>query len=78
MQSRRLLHVAPEEILSIRFQSIPGIEYLSADLVDPNAVVDIETATLLHFLSQRKDEADPGQARERFPPLCVGSADLLL
>lgn len=45
--------------------------------VDPNAVVDIETATLLHFLSQRKDEADPGQARERFPPLCVGSADLL-
>ncbi len=45
--------------------------------VDPNAVVDIETATLLHFLSQRKDEADPGQAGERFAPLCVGSADLL-
>ncbi len=45
--------------------------------VDPNAVVDIETATLLHFLSQRKDEADPGHAGERFAPLCVGSADLL-
>ncbi len=45
--------------------------------INPNAVVDIETATLLHFLSQRKDEADPGQAGERYPPLCLGAADLL-
>ncbi|MBX3660989.1 MAG: hypothetical protein KF804_00930 [Burkholderiales bacterium] len=45
--------------------------------VDPNAVVDIETVTLLHFLSQRKDEPDTGQLGDRFAPLCIGSADLL-
>jgi SAM-dependent methyltransferase len=42
MQSRRLLHIAPEEILTTRFRRIAGIEYLSADLADPRAMVQMD------------------------------------
>ncbi len=40
-------------------------------------LTDIETATLLHFLSQRKDTANTKESGDRFPPMCIGSADLL-
>ena len=40
-------------------------------------LVDIETATLLHFLSQRMDAADTKEAGGRFSPLCIGAADLM-
>lgn len=45
--------------------------------INENAVNDIETATLLHFLSKRKDAADTKAKGEYFAPMCVGSADLL-
>lgn len=45
--------------------------------LDESSLADIETATLLHFLSQRKDTADTRAGGDRFPPLCLGSADLL-
>lgn len=45
--------------------------------LDESSLADIETATLLHFLSQRKDAADTRAGGDRFPPLCLGSADLL-
>ena len=44
---------------------------------DDKTLTDIETATLLHFLSQRKDTANTKESGDRFPPMCVGSADLL-
>lgn len=53
-----------------------GFNKITREL-DENALTDIETATLLHFLSQRKDTADTRAGGDRFPPLCLGSADLL-
>ncbi len=44
---------------------------------DDKTLTDIETATLLHFLSQRKDTANTKESGDRFPPMCIGSADLL-
>lgn len=44
---------------------------------DEKALTDIETATLLHFLSQRKDTADTRAGGDRFAPVCIGSADLM-
>lgn len=34
-----MLHVAPEAGLSLRYQSIPGVHYISADLKSPRAMV---------------------------------------
>jgi hypothetical protein len=45
--------------------------------LDERTLADIETATLLHFLSQRKDTADTRAGGDRFAPVCIGSADLL-
>jgi hypothetical protein len=45
--------------------------------LDSSALTDIETATLLHFLSQRKDTANTKEGGDRYPPMCVGSADLM-
>lgn len=39
--------------------------------------LDVETQALLRLLNQVKDEADTKSNRESYPPLCVGSADLL-
>ena len=39
--------------------------------------LDVETQALLRLLNQVKDEADTKSNRESFPPLCVGSADLM-
>jgi hypothetical protein len=45
--------------------------------LDSSALADIETATLLHFLSQRKDTANTKEGGDRHPPMCIGSADLM-
>lgn len=45
--------------------------------INAGTLTDIETATLLHFLSQRKDTADTRATGDRFPPACIGAADLL-
>ncbi|WP_126226865.1 methylation-associated defense system protein MAD7 [Burkholderia ambifaria] len=53
-----------------------GFDKLTRELND-TALTDIETATLLHFLSQRKDTADTRAGGDRFAPVCIGSADLM-
>ena len=54
----------------------PGVDP-HTDQYDPSATVDVETQALLHFDRQvtvdMRDSKDP----DRFPPLCVGQADLL-
>jgi hypothetical protein len=45
--------------------------------LDAAALTDIETATLLHFLSQRKDTPNTKEGSDRHPPMCLGSADLM-
>lgn len=53
-----------------------GFDKVTREL-NESALTDIETATLLHFLSQRKDAADTRAGGDRFAPLCVGAADLM-
>lgn len=53
-----------------------GFDKVTREL-NEKALTDIETATLLHFLSQRKDTADTRAGGDRFAPICIGSADLM-
>lgn len=53
-----------------------GFDKVTREL-NEKALTDIETATLLHFLSQRKDTADTRAGGDRFAPVCIGSADLM-
>jgi SAM-dependent methyltransferase len=39
---KKMLHVAPEEQLSTLFASAPGINYLSADLLSPKAMIRMD------------------------------------
>jgi SAM-dependent methyltransferase len=39
---RRMLHVAPERCLESRFRKIPGLDYVSADLDDPAALIRLD------------------------------------
>ncbi|MGO9840914.1 MAG: methylation-associated defense system protein MAD7 [Candidatus Acidiferrales bacterium] len=39
--------------------------------------IDVETQALLRFSEQVKDAKDTSSKDERFPPLCIGQADLL-
>jgi len=66
-------HHAIEHLKSFFFD---GFNKVTHEL-DERALTDVETATLLHFLSQRKDTANTKEGGDRFPPLCVGSADLM-
>lgn len=66
-------HKAIEHLKGFFFD---GFDKLTRELND-KALTDIETATLLHFLSQRKDTADTRAGGERFAPVCIGSADLM-
>ncbi len=45
--------------------------------IEGGAVLDVETQALLRLLDQVDDAEDTKSGRESFPPLCVGSADLL-
>jgi len=40
------LHVAPEEALAWRFRQVPGLDYLSADLYNPRAMVKMDIACI--------------------------------
>lgn len=42
----RMLHIAPEEALTRRFRQVPGLEYLSADLHDPKAMVKMDVSDI--------------------------------
>lgn len=44
---------------------------------DNSAVLDVETQALLRLMEQVDDAPDTRGGRASFPPLCVGSADLL-
>ncbi|HCT5749724.1 TPA: hypothetical protein OT174_001202 [Pseudomonas aeruginosa] len=66
-------HKAIEHLKGFFFD---GFDKLTRELND-QALTDIETATLLHFLSQRKDTADARAGGDRFVPVCIGSADLM-
>ena len=66
-------HKAIEHLKSFFFD---GFDKVTRELND-KALTDIETATLLHFLSQRKDTADTRAGGDRFAPVCIGSADLM-
>ena len=54
----------------------PGVD-LHTDKYDVSAAVDVETQALLHFDQQVTVDMRDSQEPERFPPLCVGQADLL-
>lgn len=66
-------HKAIEHLKGFFFD---GFDKFTRELND-KALTDIETATLLHFLSQRKDTADTRAGGDRFAPVCIGSADLM-
>jgi hypothetical protein len=66
-------HKAIEHLKGFFFD---GFDKLTRELND-KALTDIETATLLHFLSQRKDTADTRAGGDRFAPVCIGAADLM-
>lgn len=66
-------HRAIEHLKAFFFD---GFDKVTREL-NEKALTDIETATLLHFLSQRKDTADTRAGGDRFAPICIGSADLM-
>jgi hypothetical protein len=44
---------------------------------DTHATLDVETQALLRLLDQVEDVPDTRSGRESYPPVCIGSADLL-
>lgn len=42
----RMLHIAPEPALSWRFRQVPGLDYLSADLYSPSAMVKMDISDI--------------------------------
>jgi hypothetical protein len=69
-------HAGHHTIEHLKSFFFDGFNKVTREL-DNKALTDIETATLLHFLSQRKDAADTRAGGDRFPPMCIGSADLM-
>ena len=54
----------------------PGVDP-HTDQYDASATVDVETQALLHFDRQVTVDMRDSQKPDRFPPICVGQADLL-
>lgn len=54
----------------------PGID-LVTDKYDTGITVDVETQALLRFNSQVTADMRDSREPERFPPLCIGQADIL-
>lgn len=54
----------------------PGVDLLS-DRHDPNSVVDVETQAILRFDEQVTADMRDSKEPERYPPLCIGQADIL-
>lgn len=51
---QKMLHVAPEKTLAIKFNSIRGLEYISADLSNPAAMIKMDI-TDIHFEANHFD-----------------------
>jgi SAM-dependent methyltransferase len=47
-RTRRLLHVAPEPILASRLGRLVGVDYLSADLHNPEAMVEMDITNIAY------------------------------
>jgi len=45
-QNLRILHIAPEKAIQAFFQTIPGVEYLSGDLVNKSAMVRMDICNI--------------------------------
>ncbi|HEX6289081.1 MAG TPA: methyltransferase domain-containing protein [Herpetosiphonaceae bacterium] len=45
-ERRRLLHIAPEPALAAKFKALPHIEYVSADLYDPQAMITMDLCAI--------------------------------
>jgi SAM-dependent methyltransferase len=45
-KAKRLLHMAPERGLESRLRAVDGVDYLSADLVDPAAMVRLDVTKI--------------------------------
>ena len=43
---KRMLHIAPEEEFSRLLKNVPGLQYVSADLADPRAMVKVDITSL--------------------------------
>jgi hypothetical protein len=54
----------------------PGVDLLT-DRHDPSSVVDVETQALLRLDQQVTADMRDSKEPERYPPLCIGQADLL-
>lgn len=54
----------------------PGID-LVTDRYDSSVTVDVETQALLRFNQQVESDMRDSREPDRFPPLCIGQADLL-
>ena len=54
----------------------PGID-LVTDRYDSSMTVDVETQALLRFNQQVESDMRDSREPDRFPPLCIGQADLL-
>ncbi len=54
----------------------PGVDLLT-DRHDPSSVVDVETQALLRLDQQVTADMRDSKEPERYPPLCIGQADIL-
>jgi SAM-dependent methyltransferase len=45
-RSKKMLHVAPEPCLSARLRALPNVDYVSADLMDPAAMVVLDITNI--------------------------------
>lgn len=54
----------------------PGID-LVTDRYDPNASVDVETQAILRLDHQVTQDMKDSKEPSRFPPLCIGQADIM-
>ena len=66
-------HAAIEQLKRFFFQGHDKV----TGKADGAALLDVETQALLRLMEQVEDAPDTKDARESFPPVCVGSADLL-
>ncbi|MBI1920676.1 MAG: methyltransferase domain-containing protein [Geobacter sp.] len=44
--AKKMLHVAPEPIMERKFRQIAGLEYLSADIADPRAMMQMDITAI--------------------------------
>lgn len=61
---------------SLRQFFFPGVD-LVTDRYDPSVAVDVETQAILRLDHQVKQDMKDSREPDRFPPLCVGQADIL-